>query len=58
MKTRRQISAKGGSAVRLCAAKARTSERARAAEQARWAKSQPKSEKPNVQDEPASPNAK
>ena len=46
----------GGNAGRG-AAKARTSEQARAAAQARWAKRQPKSEMPNGRDEPRGANA-
>lgn len=46
MKTHRQISAKGGKSGRG-AARRRTREQCRAAAKARWAKRQPKSEKPN-----------
>jgi hypothetical protein len=52
--THAHVSAKGGSAGRG-AAKARTSEQASAAAQARWAKRQPKSDVANARDEPHGP---
>ena len=52
MKSHLAISKKGGKAGRG-AAKARTTEQARAAAQARWAKRKPKSGLPNDRDDPA-----